>query len=281
MFRVHEITQFWRRVGFRWVGARCWERGAAMAFFAMFSLAPLFVLLLSLLDRLFGAVVARGEAYQSVVRVLGPESAEAVRALLLQPSLFEGSTGTILVNVVLTAFGATALFRHMQNSLAILWAREEAEYRPIRRLVRGFLRSFFAMGSLVVIAVGGFLFLAMAVLAGPILKQLVFGSALPGLWSLVSNWFFIVGALGIFAVLYSALAPESPSAKRLWTALSVLAVGLLGAKIVIHPIAQSKSLFSLFGAGSAVVYLLLWCFILSQLFLFGASVAAVHTEQEG
>ena len=249
-----------------------------MAFFALFSLAPLFVLLISLLDRLFGAVVARGETYQSLVRILGPESAEALRALLLQPTLFEGTWFTVAGNMVLTALGAAALFRHMQKSLAILWSREEAEYRPVRTYVRGYVRSFLAMGSLVIVAVGGFFLLALAVLVGPVLKELVFGASLPALWSLFSTWFTTVGVLGIFAVLYSMLAPESPSARRLWTALGSLIGGLWLAKLLVSPITHSRSLFSLFGAGSAVVYLLLWCFVLSHLFLFGAVVAAIRTE---
>ncbi len=275
------VMRFWRSVGFRWVGARCWERGAAMAFFALFSIAPLFVLLLSLLDRLFGEGVARNEVYVTLVRGLGVETADAIRALLLQPNLFQGDWITIAGNMVLTAVGAAALFRHMQTCLQVLWGRTEERSHPVPRFFRGFIRSFATMGALVIAAVGGFFLLASALLLGPVIKEAIFGQSIPTLWAIFSNWFVFAGALGVFSVLYFTLAPEAPSFRRLWTSLAVLLAGLLAAKALIAPLTHSKSLFSLFGAGSAVVYLLLWCFLLSQLFLFGAVVGAVRTEQEG
>lgn len=252
-----------------------------MAFFALFSIAPLFVLLLSLLDRLFGSGIARNEIYVTLVRGLGVETADAVRALLLQPNLFQGDWITIAGNMLLTAIGAAALFRHMQTCLQVIWAKSEERSHPIPRLFRGFLRSFATMGALVIASVGGFFLLASALLLGPFLKEVFFGNSIPTLWSLFTNWFVFAGALGVFTVLYLTLAPETPSMRRLWTSLVVLLTGLVVAKAIVAPLTHSKSLFSLFGAGSAVVYLLLWCFLLSQLFLFGAVVGAVRTEQEG
>lgn len=252
-----------------------------MAFFALFSIAPLFVLLLSLLDRIFGSGLARNEIYVTLVRGLGVETADAIRALLLQPNLFQGDWITIAGNMLLTAIGAAALFRHMQSCLQVLWGKSEERSRAIPKLFRGFLRSFATMGALVIASVGGFFLLASALLLGPWLKQILFGNSIPTLWVLFTNWFVFAGALGVFAVLYSTLAPETPSMRRLWTSLSVLLGGLVVAKALVAPLTQSKSLFSLFGAGSAVVYLLLWCFLLSQLFLFGAVVGAVRTDQEG
>lgn len=270
---------FWRKVWFRWDGALCWERGAAMAFFALFSIAPLFVLLLSLLDRLFGVDVVRGEIYTTLVRALGPQTAEAMKALLLQPSLFQGSRGVIMLNAALTAIGSAALFRHMQRCLAILWQHTETEGRGPIAYVRGFIRSFFAVGALGVFVVGGLLVLAVAVLTGPLLKQQVFGSALPSFWPTLVAWLALLGVTGIFLVLYLTLAPERPSLRRLSVASLCTFLSLIVMKLIVGLYAQESSLFSLFGAGSAVVYLLLWCFLLAQVFLFAAVVAAVRTER--
>ncbi|MBP7005884.1 YihY/virulence factor BrkB family protein [Patescibacteria group bacterium] len=270
---------FWRKVWFRWNGALCWERGAAMAFFALFSIAPLFVLLLSLLDRLFGVDVVRGEIYATLVRALGPQTAEAMRALLLQPSLFQGGRTVIVFNAVLTAIGSAALFRHMQRCLAILWQQTESEGRGPIAYVRGFIRSFFAVGALGVFVVGGLLVLAMAILTGPVLKQQLLGNTFPSFWSTLVTWLALVGATGIFIVLYLTLAPERPSLRRLSVAALCTFLSLIVMKLVVGFYAQGSSLFSLFGAGSAVVYLLLWCFLLAQVFLFAAVVAAVRTER--
>lgn len=252
-----------------------------MAFFALFSIAPLFVLLVSFLDKLFGEGIGRIETYQAVVQTLGPESAEAVRALILQPTIVEGSAWMMVGNVFLTGIGATALFRHMQKSLMILWVDAEAEVQPVvRGYLKGYIRSFFAMGAVAVVVVAGFFALALAFLIGPAIKQALFGGQLPALWSLFSTWFVSLGVLALFGVLYWALAPEAPSSRRVRVALGTLLAGLLVGRLVVGSLAHSKSIFSLFGAGSAVVYLLLWCFLLSQLFLAGAVVAAVATEEK-
>lgn len=270
---------FWQTVLFRWRGALCWERGAAIAFFALFSIAPLFVLLLSLLDRLFGVGVVRGEIYTTLVRALGGGTADAIRALLLQPNLFKGDAWTILANALLTAIGSAALFRHMQRCLTIVWHRQEERGGLSSLFLGSFFRSFFALGTLTVFVVGGLFLLASAILFGPIVKRLVFGEGVPPFWPIVFSGLALLGSTGVFAVLYGTLSHERPSFRRLSIASAVVFVSLMFAKVIVGSFAQTKTLFSLFGAGSAVVYLLLWCFLLAQVFLFAAVVAGVRTER--
>lgn len=250
-----------------------------MAFFALFSIAPLFVLLLTFLDRLFGVGVVRGEVYTTLVRALGVQTADAMRALLLQPALFQGTWVSTTVNVLLTAIGSAALFRHMQRSLAVVWAHHEGKTHGASYFLGSFIRSFFALGVLGVFVIGGLFVLASALLVGPIIKRLLFGAVIPTLWPLIFGVFTLVGATGIFAVLYWTLSPAKPSARRVGIACSLVFLGLIFSKIAIGSFAQTHSLFSLFGAGSAVVYMLLWCFLLAQLFLFSAIVAGVRTER--
>ncbi len=250
-----------------------------MAFFALFSIAPLFVLLLSLLDRLFGMGVVRGEIYTTLVRALGGATAEAIRALLLQPNLFQGGAPTIFANALLTAIGSAALFRHMQRCLTIIWHRHEERSESSSYFLSSFLRSFFALGALTVFVVGGLFLLASAILFGPIVKRLVFGEGIPPFWPILFSVMALLGSTGIFAVLYGTLARERPSLRRLSIASGIVFVSLLFAKVLISSFSQTKALFSLFGTGSAVVYLLLWCFLLAQAFLFAAVVAGVRTER--
>lgn len=270
---------FWQKVLYRWRGALCWERGAAMAFFALFSIAPLFVLLLSFLDRLFGVGIVRGDVYTTLVRALGTESADAIRALLLQPSLFYGTWTSTITNVVLTAIGSAALFRHMQRCLAAVWSHTEAKTHGASYFFGTFLRSFFALGALTIFVVGGLFVLASAILFGPLIKRLIFGATIPVLWPIIFAWITLLGSTGIFAVLYATLSPDQPSRRRLLMASTMVFILLIFSKVAIGSFSQSHNLFSLFGAGSAVVYLILWCFLLAQIFLFAAVVAGVKTER--
>lgn len=273
------VVKFARAIGFRWTGARTWERGAAMAFFALLSLSPLFLLLLSLLDKLFGENIVRGEIYLALVRGLGAETATAIQALVLQPGLFQGNFVTITMNIVLTAVAAAALFRHMQTSLGVIWTAPHHERRPfLPRYISGLLRSFFAMGALTVVAVGVFLLVAAAILTGPLVQGFLFSGAAPTLWPMLTTIMGLLGALLVFATLYLTLSPERPSSRRLAVALAVVLAGLVLSRTLMSVFAETHRVFSLFGAGSAVIYLLFWCFFLSQLFLFGAVVSAVATD---
>lgn len=276
---VFLTRSFWQKVLYRWRGALCWERGAAMAFFALFSIAPLFVLLLSLLDRLFGMGVVRGEVYTTLVRALGTQTADAIRALLLQPSLFYGTWSSTVINGLLTAIGSAALFRQMQRCLAAVWTHQEGRTHGTSYYLGTFIRSFFALGVLTVFVIGGLFVLASAILVGPLLKRVIFGAEIPTFWPFVFAWIALLGSTGIFGVLYATLSPARPSRRRLSIACSIVFLSLIFAKGLIGSFAQSHSLFTLFGAGSAVVYLLLWCFLLAQIFLFAAVVAGVKTER--
>lgn len=271
---------FARAVGFRFAGARVWERGAAMAFFALLSLAPLFLLLLSFFDRLFGTPVMRQEIYLGLVRGLGPETASAIQALALQPGVLQGDLATMVINAVITAFAGTALFRHMQTSLGVIWTAPHKDRRPfLPRLVGQFLRSFFAMGALAVVGVGSFFLLAAALLTGPLVEGFLFPFGVPVFWGWVTGSVGLLGALVVFATLYLTLAPERPSARRVSITLLAVLVGLLMSRTVMGLYTQGNGVFSLFGAGSAVVHLLFWCFLLSQLFLAAAVVGAVATDR--
>ena len=272
--------EFWLKVLYRWRGALCWERGAAMAFFALFSIAPLFVLVLSVLDQVFGIGVVRGEAYTTLVRALGTPTANAMRALLLQPTLFYGSWLSMILNALLTAIGSAALFRQMQRCLVVVWTHSEdrAHEHENAYLVGSFIKSFFALGALTVFVVGSLFVLAVGVLIGPMVKRLLLGDA-PTLWPIVFAWISLIGATGIFAVLYATLAPTTPSRRRIAIASVIVFFSLFVAKLIIGSFERTESLLTLFGAGSAVVYLLLWCFLLAQTFLFAAVVAAVKTER--
>ncbi len=250
-----------------------------MAFFSLLSLAPLFLLLLTFFDRLFGSTVIRGEIYQALLRGLGPETASAVQALVLQPGMLQGDLLSVTTNLLLTTFAGTALFRHMQTSLGVIWTAPHHDRRPfLPRFLRHVARSFFAMGSLAVVGVGGFLIVATAVLTGPLVQSFLFPEAVPAFWGLTTGLVGMLGALIVFATLYLTLAPERPSAHRLAVTLGVVMAGLLVSQTLMRLYADGNRVFSLFGAGSAVVYLLFWCFFLSQLFLFAAVVGAVTTD---
>ena len=86
-------------------------------------------------------------------------------------------------------------------------------------------------------------------------------------------------AAALFSLLYRLLPERRPSWRMIGIATVVAVAIVTVGKLAIQWFASTKSVFSLFGAGSAVVYLLIWCFYLAQAFLLGAAVAQAFEEK--
>lgn len=273
MSLLHRSIQIWSR-------ADGWQRGAALSFYALFSIAPLFLLLLSVLGILFERRIIQGELYFTIWNLLGEESASAFRALITQASVIHDGWRVGVVNVVLAAIGASAVMNQLQASMHTIWrSGMQIEEGVIRRNVRQYVRSFFTMGSIGILLVIGLLAIAFAILFGPSVKTLLIGDGFPSFWEWISSLFLVGFSAASFSILYRLLPERRPSWRMIGiaTCVSVLFVGV--GKLVIQWYASTKSVFSLFGAGSAVVYLLIWCFYLAQAFLWGAAVAQAVEER--
>jgi membrane protein len=262
-----------------WFANRAASKGAALAFYTLFSMTPILLLAIVLAGYFFGAEAARGEIAVRMQGLVGANGAQAVEALIAAAQ--DGASGlvAILVASVLLVVGATSVFVELKGSLDELWGASKPAQSGIGLVLRTQLTSFMLVLFL------SFLLLV-SLLAGATLG--VLERYVGGFWSSSSILFATVSAVVsfsvvvcLFAVIYKML-PDAPLSWRdVWTgALFTAGLFALG-KYAIGLYLGSSGVASAFGAAGSVVALLLWVYYSAQIFFLGAEFTRQYALQCG
>src|SRR5260370_100601 len=116
--------------------------GAALAYYAVFSLAPLLIIAIGIAGFVFGEQAARGEIVAQLKETVGEPTAAAIEELLKNTQQTGSSSLATLTALVLLFFGATGLFVQLQDALNTIWKVAPKPGRPILTMIRDRLLSF-------------------------------------------------------------------------------------------------------------------------------------------
>ena len=266
--RTRRMLGVMRRSLHAWIDHRGGSKGAALAFYALFSMAPILVLAIAGAGYFFGAEAAQGEIIAQIEGLVGRSGAEAIQALLAgarDPAA--GLTATMIASVLLL-IGATSVFVELKASLDEIWGMEP----PKGLAVIGFFRArLHAFGLVLVLA---FLLLVSLVLSAALAllgryAGAVWFSTFGILASLSSVISFVVIA-SLFAVIYKFL-PDAPLSWRdVWIGAAFTAALFSLGKYAIGLYLGNSGVASSFGAAGSLIALLLWVYYSAQIFFLGA-----------
>lgn len=251
-----------------WVKHRGDSKGAALAFYTLFSMTPILLLAIVVAGYFFGAEAAQGEIVAQVEGLVGQNGAQAIQALLAAARDPASGLVATLVASVLLLLGATSVFAELKDSLDELWGIEKTRQSAFSVILRTRLLSF---GMVLVLA---FLLLVslivsavLAVLeryAGGFLGS--FASILATSSSLIS--FGVIACM--FAIIYKTL-PEAPLTWRdVWIGAAFTAGLFSLGKYLIGLYLGNSAVASSFGAAGSLIALLLWVYYSAQIFFLGA-----------
>src|SRR5687767_13132896 len=248
---------------------------AALAFYALLSLAPALVVVVAVAGMWFGRASAEAELIAKVHEMFGAIAADVVGDVLGQArSHTSAATAAGLVSMF---FGATVAFSALQDSLNLVWG--------VRAAPRGIISSFFLsrLLSFAVVLVMGVVLLASLVLAAALaaVAHLV-PASLPASPFLLQAAEF-VGSFALMTVMFAGLyriLPDAPLEGRprwrdIWVGAAVTALLFTGGKTLIALYLGHTTTGSAYGAAGSLVIFLLWIYYSAQILLFGA----VFTQQ--
>ena len=262
-----------------WIDDRASSKGAALAFYTLFSIAPILVLAIALAGYFFGAEAAEGELVTQLRGLIGQDGAEAVQAMLAAARDKESGLISTIVATVLLIIGATTVFAELKISLDELWeVRAQAEsglWAMIKTRLLSFgivlVLGFLLMVSLVVSAVLG-----------------VLQNYIGNLWGFstelfcVISWlfsFFVIAFL--FAVIYKMLPSIPLSWRDVWIgSLATAGLFILG-KSLIGVYLGNSEVTSSFGAAGSVIALMLWVYYSASVFFLGAEFTRIYAQRFG
>src|SRR2546428_10350334 len=152
---------FLREVVAEWRKDNALSLGAALAFYTLFSLAPLLVLVVAIVGLVFGRAAAQGEIVARVGGAVGPEAAKVIEGMIARASAPTSGAIATVASLATMLFGASGVFGQLQAALNQIWGVTAGRPRGVRGLGRRRLTSF----SLI-LGIGLLLFLSLVVSAG-------------------------------------------------------------------------------------------------------------------
>jgi len=251
-----------------WIDHRGASKGAALAFYALFSMTPILMLAIAVAGYFFGAEAAQGEIIAQLPKTVGPNGARAIQALLAAArDPVSGRLATIVAGLLLL-IATTSVFAELKESLDEIWGVPLPQHPVFLSLLR---TRFLAFGLVLVLA---FLLLVSLVCgaAFAVLAQF-FG----GIWSssalvlsVLSSLFSFGITACLFAVIYKMLPESPPSWHDVWVGAVVTAGLFVLGKHAVGLYLSKTGVASSFGAAGSLIALLLWVYFSAQIFFLGA-----------
>ncbi len=254
------------------------RKAAALAYYTLFSLAPLLIISIAIAGAVFGADAAREEIIRQIHGLVGPDAAGAIQGMLENASRPGATLWAAAIGIATLAFGATTAFAELKQSLDEIWEAPPAKLRGLWYTVRTRLLSFGVILSI------GFLLLVSLVFSAAITafqRLWLLNDATGVVLQLVNLGLSFVLVAAMFAMLYKLL----PSVRIAWydvvVGSVVTALLFTVGKFFIGLYLGNNAVTSSYGAAGAVILILLWVYYSSVIFLIGAEFTKAFARRHG
>lgn len=253
---------------------------SSLAYYAIFSLAPLLVIVVSIAGLVFGEEAARGQLAQQIATLAGAGAGDAIQAAVHSSASHQttGVLATIIGSAVLL-FGASTVFAELKDALNIIWGVIVRPGRPFLTMVRDRFFSFsivLAIGFLLLISL--VISILLAALGMYMSGRLQLPSAVWQAWDFLIS-FMVVSCL--FAMIFKLLPNVLIGWRDVWLGSVSTAFLFTVGKFVIGYYLAASSIASSFGAAGSVVIVLVWIYYSACILFFGAEITKVYARKFG
>ncbi|MBV9008535.1 MAG: YihY/virulence factor BrkB family protein [Verrucomicrobia bacterium] len=264
-----------------WLDDKAPQLGAALAYYTVFSLAPLILVLLAIIGVLFrnDPSGAWTRMTQQMGYFLDKNAIDVVQEIALKASQPNKSFWATVIGIALAIFGASGVFGQLQDALNTIWG---VKAKPGLG-VKGFLRT--RILSFAMVAGVSFLLLVSLVLEG-VLKGFSHWvqTHLPGGITLATSiyvFFDMIIVVLLFGIMFKYLPDVKVRWRDVWIGSIITAILFGIGKWALGLYLGSGAAGSAYGAASSLITLLLWIYYSSQILLFGAEFTQVYTRKFG
>jgi membrane protein len=283
-FRLHwpEIKGLLVESGSKWSQHNAPRLGAALAFYSLLSLAPLLLVLVSIVGLVFGHSAAQRDTVQQVQALMGPAASNAVKAFV------EGSRNTshgviaTIAGLITLLFSASGVVCELRDALNTIWGSPTvttAGLGKIKTYIKQRLFSFAVVG-----AIGFLLVVSLAISAWISALGLLSANVGPFqslLLHVVNSMISFVVIAGLFAVVYKIM----PDVRIEWrdVAMGGAVTSLLFTigKLFLGLYLGRASFASTYGAAASIVVLIVWVYYSGQIFFLGAEFTRAFATRYG
>lgn len=267
----------------KWMENDPFRLSAVIAYYTVFSMPGLFVVIFYITGQLFNEAAIEGQVYRELSEILGPEGARQVEETIRAASEAQHSTIATVIGIASLIYAATGVFFHLKISLNDIW---ELKVIPERAFLQIILDRLFSFGMVLVV---GFLLLSSLIISSLVSAVSSYMTDHVWLYSNYSTYIidvvnFVISA-GVITLLFATIFKVLPDAKvawnDVWIGAIVTALLFLGGKALIGKYIGLTDPASAYGAASSIILILLWTSYASLVFFLGAAFTAVWARRYG
>jgi membrane protein len=259
-----------------WIEHDASTMGASLAFYTVFSVAPILLIAIGIVGWVIGADAVRADLLPQMQSLLGDAGASAVQTLLSSASYMGRSRSATAIGVATVLLGASSVFVELQTSLDRIWGI------PKRNRKRGlwrFVRSRFL--SLGLVFGVGFLMMVSLLVSTALAAVGVWLASHFGEWKAsivaVDVALSLIISTALFALVYKYVPQERLHWRDVWVGGAVTAILFNIGKFAIGYYLAKSTFAAVYGAAGSLLVLLLWAYYSAQIFLFGAEVTKSYS----
>ncbi|AHM63444.1 ribonuclease BN [Flammeovirgaceae bacterium 311] len=256
---------------------------AVIAYYTVFSMPGLFVIIFYVTGKFFSGVAIRGQVYRELSDILGSQGARQVEETIVAASEAQHSTIATIIGVASLVYAATGVFFHLKISLNDIWELKVIPERAFKQLI---VDRLFAFGMVLVV---GFLLLSSLIVSSIVTAVSGYMTEHVAVYSNYSTYIidivnFVISATVItllFATIYKVLPDANVSWSDVWIGALVTSLLFLAGKALIAKYIGIADPASAYGAASSIILILLWTSYASLIFFLGAAFTAVWAKRYG
>jgi membrane protein len=262
-----------------WLENEAMTRGAAIAFYTIFALAPFVILVTAIAGLVIGREVARDALMDEVGQLIGREAVTTLQSLATSADDAKRGLAASILGIFTLLVGATTVFAELHTSLNRIWKAEPPDVSTITWLVKVRLKGLALIG-----VIGFLLIVSLIVSASLAAISKWMATLMPDVFMLV--WITnLLSSLVVFTVLFALVFRALPDTRipwmDLWLGAGITAVLFTIGKSMIGLYLGTTGITSAYGAAGSFVLILLWVYYSANIFLFGAEITRSYSEHVG
>lgn len=281
--KISPLTEAWqllKKTGIEWWNDNTFRLAASLAFYTMFSMAPVLLIAVGVASLFLSRDIAIEKIVAEVQRLVGGQGAEAVRQVLKASTGFGQSVWAIATGLVTFLLGASVVFGELQSALNTIWdVRAEPKRGVLLKYALDRLRSF-----TVALGVGFLLLVSLVISATLSALRDYLNDRMPGIpvvWETLNITTSFVIAAALFAMIYKFLPDAKITWKDVWIGAAVTSALFTVGKYAISLYLGQTATASAFGAAGSFAVFLIWIYYSALISFFGAEFTQVYARRHG
>ena len=275
---MHDWLSLFRDTFRSWKRHKAPKKGAALAYYTAFSLAPLVVLLLAIVSIFYERDAARAGLIAETGRFMGNQGTEVIDGILKEGANNGKNWWSAAVGFVVVLFGASGVFSELQDSLNEVWEIREREGSTFRNKLKDRLISFSMILGI------GFLLLSSLILSSCISAAGKFLPAFKGsefMWQMGDTVVALAATTLLFAAIFKVLPDTRVVWSDVWKGALITSVLFTIGKVLLGFYLGRSAVGSSYGAAGSLIVVLAWVYYSAQILFFGAEFTQVYARRNG